>query len=375
MLRIGAGRSILTTSAKRTLNVKPMKQAFLSYAHVDIRKVRRLYRDLRRRIPFRIWFDRINILSGVKYKPAIRKAIRESDYFLAVLSGRAVSGKGFRDIEMREALAVVKEFPEDRIFIIPTRLDKCQMPFRKLEEFSYADMFPQWRDGIRQLCRTLRSETPGRGGLRTQLPTPRPLFHYEIALADLELGIPNLARVARAFNNLQSVFHFSLKQFPVPRQALTTIEHEAQFYVDRLPKSFYKKVVTLETDRVICLTRRLLAFNENDKIVYNYLAGHSLVDERVRFISSAGLAEHAQDADVSLDVAIAYLLTADMAVYFMDLEYHRKTRHCPMDFTEYHSDLVGGLRKGRFCNFCSRRLRKNRSFERAFKAMLAWGRR
>jgi len=127
-------------------------------------------------------------------------------------------------------------------------------------------------------------------------------------------------------------------------------------------------------DCVICLTRRLLAFEEQDSVLYNYLAGRSPTDPRVLFISYTDLSAHARAADVTLDVAVTYLVTAELVDYFMDLGYHKETRMCPMDFTEQHSDLVGGLRVGRFCRFCSRTLEKSRRFGKAFKAMIAWGR-
>jgi hypothetical protein len=105
----------------------------------------------------RVWFDREDLLPGVRWKPAIRKAIRESDYFLAVLSQQAVSNRGFRHSELRDALDVAKEFPENWIFVVPTRLDDCPMPFQELEEFSYADLFPEWDDGVALLRRTLET--------------------------------------------------------------------------------------------------------------------------------------------------------------------------------------------------------------------------
>jgi hypothetical protein len=147
-----------------------------------------------------------------------------------------------------------------------------------------------------------------------------------------------------------------------------------QLYIPSLPKSFYDRIGPLEMDCVICLTRRLLAFEERDSVLYNYLAVRSPTDPRVLFISYTDLNAHARAANVTLDVAIAYLVTAELVNYFLDLGYHEQTRQCPMDFTEQHSDLVGGLRAGRFCHFCSRTLDKNRPFADAFKAMIAWGR-
>jgi hypothetical protein len=92
------------------------------------------------------------------------------------------------------------------------------------------------------------------------------------------------------------------------------------------------------------------------------------------FTSYSGLDEYAEEAGVTLDTALAYSVTAQLVNYFLDLSYHKKIRNCPMDYTEDHSDLVGGLRAGRFCRFCSRTLMKSKPYAKAFKAMIAWGR-
>lgn len=387
-----------------------MKLAFLSYARADAEQAKRLYKDLCRLAPIRIWFDRIDLLPGVKWEPAIRKAIRESDYFLAVLSNQSISTRGVRHSELREALEVAKEFPEDWIYLVPIRLDDCSMPISALNELNYADLFPKWKDGIAQLCRTLGSGADGnpitRGkevrraqgtgshrskataikageprqkNRRAQIRKPvRRAFHYKVGLVNLDpnMNNPLVERVARGLNRAQSVFHLVPEPLRAPRQALTTIDGSPQIYIPHLPSSFYKRIGPLDMDCVICLTQRLLTFEENDSVLYNYLAGPSPTDSRVLFVSHSSLDQHAQAAGVTLEIALAYLITAELVNYFLDLGYHPETRNCPMDFTEDHSDLAGGMRAGRFCSHCSKKLKASISqpFAEAFQAMIAWGR-
>src|SRR5262249_40109138 len=148
------------------------------------------------------------------------------DYFVAVLSHEAVSNRGFRHTELREALKVADEFPEDWIFLIPTRLDDCRMPFQAMEVFNYVDLFPRWSDGVNEICRTLTypavSEkdlskgntlgllTLGRAAevkipskKRRQYRKARVSYvtpHYRVELVDLGQGIPTIGRVARGLN-------------------------------------------------------------------------------------------------------------------------------------------------------------------------------
>src|SRR5436309_11010562 len=131
-----------------------MKQVFLSYAHTDGRKAKRLFDDLNRKASIRVWFDR-DLLPGQRWEPAILNAIRGSDYFIALLSNQGVSSPGFRHSEVNEALEVAKKFPEEWIFLIPARLDDCRMPFQAMEAFTYADLFPRWADGVDKICTAL----------------------------------------------------------------------------------------------------------------------------------------------------------------------------------------------------------------------------
>jgi hypothetical protein len=387
-----------------------MKQAFLSYARADSEKAKRLYKDLRRLAGIRIWFDRIDLLPGVKWEPAIRKAIRESDYFLAVLSSQSVTTRGIRHSELNEAIEVAKEFPEDHVFLVPIRLDDCPMPILELKKLNYADLFPKWTDGVAQLCRTFRSKKQGNlvpsgnkllsdlgtnlGRSKTakiqadkphlkyrrKIRSLRPVkhdFHYKVGLAILDPNASNsIERVGRGLNRVQSIFHLVPERLPAPRQALKTIDSLPQLYIPHLPSSFYERIGPLDMDCVICLTRRLLTFEEKDLVLFNYLAGPSPTNRRVRFVSHSNLDKYAQAAGVTVEVALAYKITAELVNYFLDLGYHPETRCCPMDFVEDHSDLVGGLRAGRFCSHCLEKLKTKIShpFAEACQAMLGWGR-
>ena len=83
---------------------------------------------------------------------------------------------------------------------------------------------------------------------------------------------------------------------------------------------------------------------------------------------------HATNAGISLEVAFAHLIVSDFASYFLDLNFHKQTRGCPLDFTEDHSDREKGFRSGKFCKGCMKHLGKNPKLRDAMMAMLAWGR-
>jgi len=374
-----------------------MKQAFLSYARTDSQKATRLYRQLSRCLSpeFRVWFDREDLPPGAEVTPGILKAIRESDYFVAVLSSDAVSKPGYRHSELSEALEMTKNFPQGWIFIMPTRLDDCGMPFEQLKGKYYTDLFPKksdWNKGVARLCQTIKAgrRAPGPAGkpVKTTAAKPRPQAHrtpgasrtpqvrisYKVGLLDLGKRIPTIGKIAAGLNRVQSTFHFTSERFATPRKALVTMGGSPQLYISQLPDSFYKRIGLIQTDYVVSLSRQLLAFDEKDYVYYHYLAYESPAEKRVSFISYADLDEYSREAGVTLNSALAFVITAELVDHFLRLGYHKQTRNCPMDYSMDHSDLVDGLRLGHFCRYCSRTLNNSKPFGEAFKAMIDWGR-
>jgi hypothetical protein len=122
---------------------------FLSYANEDQKDARKIFEDLKGH-GVNVWADFDSLRPGSKWKIAIKKAIEESQYFLAVLSSNS-SKKGFVQKEIAQALDILDEFPESDIYIIPIRLNECSPSHDKLKELHWVDMFPTWDDGISRI--------------------------------------------------------------------------------------------------------------------------------------------------------------------------------------------------------------------------------
>lgn len=105
------------------MNARP--KIFLSYAHEDRDRVRKVYARLRKNNwdPF---FDTESIVGGEHWPLRVREAIKESDFFAIFLSQNSVAKNG--NNEIREALERWKEHVEDDIFIIPLRIEECKSP-------------------------------------------------------------------------------------------------------------------------------------------------------------------------------------------------------------------------------------------------------
>ena len=53
--------------------------------------------------------------------------------------------------EFEYAIEVFDEFLESQIFVIPCRLDECEIPYDKPEDIEYVDLFPNWEEGMRRI--------------------------------------------------------------------------------------------------------------------------------------------------------------------------------------------------------------------------------
>ena len=105
------------------------KTVFISYAREDTKAAERLYQDLKSAgaIP---WRDKDAIRAGENWKVAIRKAIRINRYFVPIFSSNSVEKIGYIQKEFKYAIDNYDKFPESQIYIIPARLDDCEIPYK-----------------------------------------------------------------------------------------------------------------------------------------------------------------------------------------------------------------------------------------------------
>src|SRR5215469_7658385 len=130
------------------------KTVFISYAREDAEFAERLYKDLKN-VGLLPWLDKETIRAGENWKIAIRKAIKSSRYFIPLFSVKWVEKAAYVQKEIKYAIDNYDIYPESEISIIPARLDKCQIPFEKLEERQYVDLFPDWNKGVSQILRSM----------------------------------------------------------------------------------------------------------------------------------------------------------------------------------------------------------------------------
>jgi hypothetical protein len=157
------------------------------------------------------WLDKECLITGKNWKISIKKAIKKSRYFIPLFSSVSVEKRGYVQREFKYAIEVFDEFPESQIYVIPCRIDDCEIPYDKLEDIEYVDLFPNWQEGMRRIIQSITSDTNYHGhetvkhevtttgvsvtyDVKPQ-PKPSPLFRGEKRIfVDREEYIRNLIK-------------------------------------------------------------------------------------------------------------------------------------------------------------------------------------
>ena len=134
-------------------------RVFLSYPREDAARVDAIYQRLKNE-GLKPWIDRKDILPGEKWEQSIREAIRQSDFVLVCLSGYSVNKRCLQK-EIKYSLDISDEMLDSDIYVIPVRLDNCDVP-EKLRTFQWMDLFEP--DGWARLLEALGEGADGEIG-------------------------------------------------------------------------------------------------------------------------------------------------------------------------------------------------------------------
>jgi hypothetical protein len=127
-----------------------MAKIFISYAREDYEIAKRLY-DYLKSHGQEPWLDQENLIPGQKWEGAIQSAIRESHFFIALLSPNSIEKRGYVQKELREGLDMLDKIPDSQIFLIPVRIGDCEPKHERLRELQWVDLLPDWEGGLRRL--------------------------------------------------------------------------------------------------------------------------------------------------------------------------------------------------------------------------------
>ena len=135
--------------------IKNKLKVFISYASQDKPRVRELHQKLASD-GVDPWLDETNLIPGQDWEIAIPKAIATADVVLICLSEISVNKEGYIQKEIKTILDRSFEHPDGEIYIIPVRLDSCELP-RSLKKYQWVDWFGSKDEMERSYQKILRA--------------------------------------------------------------------------------------------------------------------------------------------------------------------------------------------------------------------------
>jgi hypothetical protein len=130
---------------------------FIAYASEDGAIALRLYRALEAK-GYAPWLDRRKLLPGQNWSRRIEDAIASSDFFIPCFSTNSVRKRGAFQAEIRHALDCAQRVPLDEVFLIPVRLDNCNVPARIQNETQVVDLVPEWSAGLARVVKIIEEQ-------------------------------------------------------------------------------------------------------------------------------------------------------------------------------------------------------------------------
>lgn len=119
-------------------------RVFLCHASQDKPAVRELYQKLIAESWIEPWLDEEKLLPGQNWNLEIEKAVESSDAVIVCISSTSIAKEGYVQKEIRQVLKVAMEKLEGAIFVLPVKLDDCDLP-RQLKDWQAVDYFPVFR--------------------------------------------------------------------------------------------------------------------------------------------------------------------------------------------------------------------------------------
>ena len=149
---LGASKS--TFNRGQIPRIQADLSVFLCYAKEDTEIARKMYDGLSDH-GINVWFDEESLMVGDNWEKEIHRAIRESDYFIVLMSRKSVSRIGYLNREIRLALDTYRNRPPGETYIIPALTEACESSFEELNELHSVKLFPDFDEGMNDLLMSM----------------------------------------------------------------------------------------------------------------------------------------------------------------------------------------------------------------------------
>lgn len=114
---------------------------FICHANEDKKHALEIYYKLKE-FGYSPWLDKMDLLPGQDWDKEIRKALKLSRFVLILFSNNSTTKRGYVQREFKLALNTLEEIPEGDIFIIPIKLDNCNIP-NSFERIHFINLYEE----------------------------------------------------------------------------------------------------------------------------------------------------------------------------------------------------------------------------------------
>jgi hypothetical protein len=213
---------------------------------------------------------------------------------------------------------------------------------------------------------------------RTVIPAVKRRAKVRVALADIDANVGFLPDFVEEVNRRQSYYAFQVSYIPIPAGSFRYPpkgEHGPRslcLYLPYLEAYLGSMPEKLDVDIVFCLTKRMVAQEEPDGVIWDYFSSRLNITKMVSAISTVGLRKYAAQANISFAKSVVYLFLAMLIVSGKRWKeaFHRETASCPLDYCDNRDDLVKGLSHLKFDHVKCRAKIKNPDELRALDAIV-----
>jgi len=256
-------------------------KVFVSYAKEDYKVAKKIYDDLKR-IGISPWLDTEDLKPGQNWREGIQLAIKESDYFITLLSTNSISKKGFVQKEQKKAFEILNELPSFEIFIIPVRLNDCNPADEKLQDIHWVDLYPSYDKGLDKIITLFKSHKSFTNHIIFQHNKNDEVKNYQHA-AQSKLAFGIMITVVVIATIIIAILH--LINFDIKKQQFND-------GMNSLSESLIEEIIKTKKKNV--MIKNFQNFNDTETPLGKYVAENlisciNIRDKSITFVNRYGL--------------------------------------------------------------------------------------
>lgn len=145
--------------------IEDVPYVFISYMQDDSTIVDQLQQDLAK-LGIQTWKDRDKLYPGMRWKSAIRNAVKDGAYFIACFSRSGENrSRSYMFEELNLAIEELRMRPKNRTWFLPIKLNECDVPDwdigggETLHDIQYLELYGDWSKGISILANIIKQKS------------------------------------------------------------------------------------------------------------------------------------------------------------------------------------------------------------------------